>query len=783
LNRSFPHIPGRLPGAALLAAALAAAATLAGAQTASATVAATTTSSSAPSATALTTTNARTVTLITGERVTASQTGGTNAYVVTGIGSGPEAYTSYTLAGGDHYVIPAEAAPYLNSLLSPSLFDVTALANEGSTDDARIPVDLTFAAGATAAAPPGVTLTSTSTTASGASATGYLTAASGAAFAAGLRAAIGADVAAGRPAGSTAPFGGLASMSLAGASTAPTPASSIAPHYVLHTLQIDGTDPTGAPANLDVLLMNTDSYASENDFLPIVNGVARIEVPAGDYAIAATSYAYNAEGVTTAAFDVVDDAFTVPDTSGTTTTVQVDARTATTLVSAGATPLPSTPQYTSTTWLRQDATGASEGLDNFASGGVPMYVDPQPVPSIGSTRFVVQFGATGPSTGPQYRYDTAFDEDGIPADETYPILPSRLATVHQDFYTDPATAPAEQTFETIAMDRYTDEEGDLYAVAGVSGPVTDYTGTADGGTWLDGVFTSNYIIVVGDRHTYTAGRSYTDDWTRGPLAPNLGQYSDSSVFDDYCHGCAAGSDLTIGYNVLGDSEPDHYAITNFGGETGDETLYANGTEVFSQQDADGVDVTGIPTGTTTWREVFDTKLLSPVFDPSPQSPAAVSQSTATHTDLTFRYTPGTDIPSSSLPSSYSCNADGLFSAPCQVLPILTLNYRLAANDENTSASPIQTLQLTVGHLSYDGHGSHAPITSASVSVSFDGGTTWRPAALLGLDGHYTAIWANPASAAGSSPELRVSATDAVGGSITQTVTAAYTVAAQLNQGS
>jgi hypothetical protein len=104
------------------------------------------------------------------------------------------------------------------------------------------------------------------------------------------------------------------------------------------------------------------------------------------------------------------------------------------------------------------------------------------------------------------------------------------------------------------------------------------------------------------------------------------------------------------------------------------------------------------------------------------------------------------------------------------MPALTLNYRLASNQSNTSALAEQTMDLTVGHLSYDGRGSHAAITSAAVSVSFDGGATWQPAALTGGAGSYHATWRNTGSAA---PALRVTATDAAGGSLTQTVTAAY----------
>jgi len=54
---------------------------------------------------------------------------------------------------------PAAAAPFLGRGLDRSLFDVSALVRNG--DAARIPVNLSFSAGTTPAAPPGVTLTST----------------------------------------------------------------------------------------------------------------------------------------------------------------------------------------------------------------------------------------------------------------------------------------------------------------------------------------------------------------------------------------------------------------------------------------------------------------------------------------------------------------------------------------------------------------------------------------------------------------------------------------------
>jgi hypothetical protein len=108
------------------------------------------------------------------------------------------------------------------------------------------------------------------------------------------------------------------------------------------------------------------------------------------------------------------------------------------------------------------------------------------------------------------------------------------------------------------------------------------------------------------------------------------------------------------------------------------------------------------------------------------------------------------------------------------MPALTLTYRLDTDLSNTGVQgAAQGMDLTVGHLSYDGRGSDAAVTSAAVSVSFDSGATWQPAALTGSAGSYHATWQNTGTAA---PSLKVTATDGAGGSITQTVTAAYGLA-------
>ncbi|HEY2060748.1 MAG TPA: hypothetical protein VGH57_20440, partial [Amycolatopsis sp.] len=95
---------------------------------------------------------AQQVTLITGDQVTVfpGPNGGTNYP----LSPSPNlrAAQSFQADGGDRYVIPADAAPYLGQL-DRSLFDVTALAKAGVGKTGKIPLELSFPGGA---APAGI---------------------------------------------------------------------------------------------------------------------------------------------------------------------------------------------------------------------------------------------------------------------------------------------------------------------------------------------------------------------------------------------------------------------------------------------------------------------------------------------------------------------------------------------------------------------------------------------------------------------------------------------------
>jgi hypothetical protein len=102
--------------------------------------------------------------------------------------------------------------------------------------------------------------------------------------------------------------------------------------------------------------------------------------------------------------------------------------------------------------------------------------------------------------------------------------------------------------------------------------------------------------------------------------------------------------------------------------------------------------------------------------------------------------------------------------------MMTLRYGVVGLRLNGSAAPgQQVVRVLVGHLQL---ARAAKVTGATVSVSFDGGKTWRAARMTGRAGRYAAVFRAPP---GARVTLRTSASDAAGGSVTETITRAYQV--------
>lgn len=706
-----------------------------------------------PTPMALATATTSTVTLVTGATVTVTTDAGRTSLGVDQHGTG--GYHGYRDATGDEHVVPAIAQPYLGRLLDPALFDVSAMIRDGLTGSARIPLALTYAAGSTPTAPAGVTLTGTT----GTTATGYLTSSSATAFAAALRHQIGADVSAGRQPGSTAQLAGLTGIRLAEAST-----PVVTPQYALYPLRITETDGTGAPAdNTYVTIIDTDSVSKQQSQVPIDSGVGQVEVPAGHYSAIADFADFDAAGNPTALRQVTVPDFTVP--AGTTpTTLSISESSATAPITV-TTPETTTPVTLAVYEARGDAGGGSAS-DFIATDNLPVYVAPAAAPRVGTSHFVVTYSATASATNSQY--DVAFaDDHGIPATESYQVRRSELATVRQRLSTDPANSGTSVVF-TGPEDPALQVTLVSFANWATPGVLTHYFGTDDGGTWLQTVVEPNFSEWRNPGMAFAAGRNYTQDWGHGPLAIDFGSHYTGR---QGCFACVGNGYLLVQPNWGGDSTLGHAGSE--GNLLIDNTsigVYQNGTQLPTDPQDAFFGVAGIPQAPTTYRMVFDHAAAAG---------SGFSQSLSEHTDLTIHYAPTSD-PTQELPSQDVCETSpgGATAAgtACQILPFLSVDYRLASDLTNTSTAPVQRLGLTIGHTSYDGHGSHSPITSAGLAISFDNGTTWQPVPLIGALGRYVAAWPNPrVTTPTPGPELKVTAADADGNTITQTVSAAYTI--------
>jgi hypothetical protein len=723
----------------------------------------------------------RDITLVTGDRVAVTTTAsGRDVLAVrpASHAAGAGAFTSFQDGSGDRYVIPASAVPYVGRQLDLSLFDVSALVKDPSAAD-RVPVTVSFTAtaGSHPPAPAGLTLTSTTPAPAaapagqGVSAGGYATAGSGRHLARLLKQRIGADVKAGRRPGSTPLFQGVASVRRKGASgttgSAGTAAdalrSATSDGYKLDILTLDAEDRSGAGATGAILLTNTDDASAFVAVLPVVDGVEKVAVPDGHYSAAMLVPTYDTAGAVTAQSLVTLSDLTV---SGA-TTEDLDARTATAAVGAD-TPRPAVADYVSANWARADATGQTPlsyapTVSVTSTDGTPVYVNAQPAAAVGAVGYDAQWSGHAPDAG-DYRYDlVSAASDDVLADQQIHVTSGQLAAVAARYDRDPAS-PADGQVTSGELTQ--NAPSSLSAIASQTMParVTDYLSTFNGGDWIQESFTGD-LVFIGER-SVLAGHGYSVDWARGPLALGLGQYPNTDPFGD-CEACVAGGDLLAILETT-DSDPDHVGAPSVYSDASpvyQGRLYRDGA-LLDSEDIPGAFAEGQDTPGGRYRLVADMDA-----DGEPN----VSHSTSSHTELTFGLPSAADT-GSVLPANLVC-AGQSDSTPCLVLPLLTAHDDLATDSTGTSHRTEQSMGLEIGHVTYQGAGSRAAITSATVQVSFDDGQTWQNASVTGSAGHYQAHWTNPAAARGTDPSIRVSATDADGDTLSQTVMHAYTVAA------
>ncbi len=657
--------------------------------------------------------------------------------------------------------IPADAQPYLGQGLDASLFDLSSL--QRAETGGKLPVQVTFAGRWPAL--PGVTITRWGR----GTASGYLTASSARIFGAALARQARADYARASY-GTDGLFSGGVNIALAG--TAPTRAR---PRFAMHPLTVTATNLQGKPATGgSVTVVNAGDWQNFGDPNEVnstfYHGTAKYSVPAGTYwAIADfTNSSFTSQRL------VVLPQFTV---TGKATTVHLSEKAATSRL-AMVTSRPAELQIGELAIVRGGLHGTSATYVALSFGG-PLWVSPTTrKPSVGTLRTYTSGQLTSPAKAPgvPYAYNLAFQgPDGrIPA-QNFVVAPASLATVHERYYQDVASTGGWMTFGGF-IQASTGILFTLIAPVQLPGLQTQYMSAGPSIVWSSSYFESlNNFFGSGQNgalRTYRPGQQLTEEWNRYPLHPQqdvqLLHGNAARLNPQYPSAFRQDNVLWLAPNLFSDNQLGHTGAGLVPGPgvtlTGSYAIYQNGVRIGQGNPADGISSVNLSTKPATIKFVLAAGRLGKSF---PQSPAS-------RTVWTWKSVPD---PSATVPASWYCGfvlVGNQFEVDrhCSVQSLLTLNYRVRGLALNGTAPPgPQVIGLSVGHIQL---GKTVPITGASAQVSYNDGQTWQPATVSSSGGaNFRISFTAPG---GVDPTLRVSATDAAGGSITETITSAYGVA-------
>ena len=689
-------------------------------------------------------------------------------------GSGFAAAVTELRLAGRQYAVPDAALPFLGHGLDLSLFD-TAARPGGST----LAVRITYSG----AVPrlPGVTIAR----AAGGVATGYLTASGAVTFGAALARQFAADHGAASY-GTDGLFGGGVWISAADGAVAhaapkvpgQTPTS---PRFPMHTVTVHGLTMAGHPDTGDLVFLynatNNEIYGDPyEDPSFFYHGSAKFSVPAGQYWALAWITTVNKKGIPTDLRTVLLPRLVIKGNA----TITMRARSATSELTF-ATPKPTTILGSTVQLVASDKHGDFEDFGLIGGPGFPEWFSPttQRLASGTLSEFVSAW-LTGPASGPSAP-DTAPDmyagifqnTSGLIGSQRFALPAASLATVHAVYASDVPTTGG------VSLAAFTGGGGSspvgtasLIAPVAVPARVTEHLLTGPGVYWQDQYFQSMSALGAGqsDVPRSLAARSVTtQDWNVYPLHTPLDSNGPASAGGASAVPLSAtrvGRMLALNMNPFTDSTAGHvgtgYAQGIFGSIgtiSGSYLIDANGAKVASGKISSMIfsgaffDDVKLPAAPSTVSFTLGAKRTGPLFPLSTQV-----------TD-TWRWR-SASTPVVSVPSDWYC-AD--FSSACAVQPLLTFGYQVAhiGLDGTTPAGPAE-VQISVAHQALAP--SPPAVTGLTVQYSLNGGASWQPAAVSGGGATWDA-WLD--ATPGSYVSLRVSATDAAGGALTETITRAF----------
>jgi hypothetical protein len=676
------------------------------------------------------------ITAITGAQIEVAG----SSLVVTRAGAS-RGFAQLTL-GGQRYLIPASALPYLGRNLDISLFRLSALA--AAERDGQLPLTITYSGRLPAL--PGVRITA----AGAGRASGYLTPASATRFGTALaRRQLASGV----------------RVSLAGAPSAAAPRPG--PEYAMHILTVAGTSINGKPDNGDAVYVgdvsNGNAFGSGPDALSsFYQGTAKFSVPAGTY-WAVGLFAGPGRSLRL----VVVPQFTV---SGD-TKVEVDERTATSKLSIN-TPRAST-FVTGTLWAyRSLVTGSPQAIGWLDFQGWPEYINTTSVKP-GQGRLGVFVNATmTPPANADYVYQLGFsDLSGLIHQLHYTVTPASLATVHANLFASTPGAghvlsggnfigfwPVQTAWDWLNLPVPATATLYLTASPAMAWSTMYQQSSVEYG---DGSATQ-----TGTPTTYRPGSTVTEDWNAYPLhpAPNVNLIGTADGVGETVSASRSGNLLSLDYWPFSDSVPGHVG-------TGFEPVSpsVNGTYQITANGKTIASGSALPLAAfTDWS--FARQVMLPA-EPAvigftltaTRSDAIYTLSTQSSTTWTWR---SAYAAPHAIPAYWRCSETG--GHDCVAQPLLTLAYTVAGLGlAGTTAPGTQDVGLTVGHLQL---AARPAIKTVRAQVSFDDGKTWHAATVSGSGGFYRAVYSAPA---GAFVTLRVTASDAAGGTIAETITRAY----------
>jgi hypothetical protein len=704
------------------------------------------------------------ITLINGDQLTVKVSPAGVQEVAVRKAGGTDSLLSLRL-GGISYEIPADALPYLGHGLDPGLFSLANLQREEKSG--RLPVTISY----TSSRPrlPGVTVTRWG----GGSARGYLTAASARAFGAALARQFATDHARASY-GRDGLFAGGVRIALAGVPAVTTP---VRPAYQMRTLTVLGRNLQGQKDNGDIIfvfnaananIFGGPDFEGEGFFY---KGSAKFSVPVGSYWAIGDFLSFGKKGNNPQERLVVLPQFTVKNA----TTVQVNARSSTSQIAA-VTPRPAVASQVSIDLIRSGLHGSVNSF-TFIDSGISLYVSPTAAkPTVGGLRTYTTATLTNPpkAKGTPYFYNLDFQGPrGIIPPQHYVVTSADLATVNEVFYQDVRSVGGWNTFGGFAGQLAGGLNAEVLPFR-LPAQQVQYFSAGQGIAWqFQYVSNENSLAFCpcDAWRTLPAGGQLTEDWNAYPLhpQPDVQLLTGALAADEpqYPSAFRAGNFLNLYETPFSDNYFGHTGAGFFGPFNGTMAdsyeVYQNGKRVAHGNPFAGIAPVKVSRRPSTIRFVLNAGTWGSKYPLSPASSTAWTWRTRAD-------------PAARVPGGWYCdynvvNGNVVLGRRCAVQPLLTLDYQVQGLSLTGHTAPgPQTVDVSVSHVQL---AAASAITGLSAAYSLNDGQSFQPATVTAAGGGQFSVGFS--APAGTDVTLRVSATDAAGGSITETIVRAYGV--------